>query len=733
MVTSWNRGAEKLFGYTAEEMVGRSIKRLIPADRQEEEDHILGTIRRGESVEHFETVRQRKDGQLIDVSVTASPIWDSTGKCIGVSKVARDITKQKRIEQQLRIFAARQASILNALPAEVALLDHDGAIVTVNENWRAFGMDNNLRTPDFFVGANYIQICEGSTGPCSAEARAVAAGIRRVLDGEVELFDLEYPCHSPTVRRWFLLRVVRLAGERRANAVVMHVDISERKRAEQQIAEQAALLDKARDAIVALDLENKVLFWNQGAERMYGWTREEVIDRDVSRLFYRNHEKFDEITGATTTRGSWSGELVHLTKDGREIIVESRRTLIRDDDGQPQSVLIINTDITDKKKIEAQFMRAQRMESIGTLAGGVAHDLNNILAPIMMSIDILKSEASSPQAMGVLETIETSAKRGADIVRQVLSFARGVEGERVEIQLKHLLRDLEKIIKDTFPKNIQLKFLIHRDTWTVLGDPTQVHQILLNLCVNARDAMPHGGLLTIGVENNVIDEQYAAMNIEARPGNYVLLKVTDSGSGIAPEVLGKIFEPFFTTKEMSKGTGLGLSTVSTIVKSHGGFINVYSEVGKGTSFSVYLPAVAGSSAERKTQTEEAELPRGNGETILVVDDEASILTITCQTLLAYGYQVLKASDGAEALVVYAEHKKEIALVLTDMMMPYMDGAAFAYAMSRLDPQVKIIGASGLQTDGSMEKITEAGVKRFLIKPYTAGTLLKALRDVLHGS
>jgi PAS domain S-box-containing protein len=507
-------------------------------------------------------------------------------------------------------------------------------------------------------------------------------------------------------------------------------DITDRKRANERIAEQAALLDKARDAILVRDLEGKILFWNQGAARMYGWTSQEVVGRNIGGLLYTNPEKFEEVNGLAVSQGEWHGELQHLTKDRREITIEARWTLIRDNEGQPKSVLAINTDITEKKKIEAQFMRAQRMESIGTLAGGVAHDLNNILAPIMMSIDILRLSATDPQAQNILKTIEVSAKRGADIVRQVLTFARGLEGERIEVQPKHLLKDLENIIKDTFPKDIRLQFSVSNDTWTILGDPTQVHQVLLNLCVNARDAMPNGGSLTICVENCILDEQYAAMNIQAKAGRYVNISVTDSGIGMPPELIEKIFEPFFTTKELNKGTGLGLSTVMAIVKSHDGIINVYSEPGKGTTFKVYLPAMETSSEARKEQSEAASLPRGNGETILVIDDEASILTITCQTLQAFGYQVLTATDGAHAVAVYAKHENEIAVVLTDMMMPVMDGPATIHALMRINPAIKIIAASGLNANGGVAKVSGAGVKHFLTKPYTAGTLLKTMRAIL---
>jgi PAS domain S-box-containing protein len=507
-------------------------------------------------------------------------------------------------------------------------------------------------------------------------------------------------------------------------------DITDRKRANERIAEQAALLDKARDAILVRDLEGKILFWNQGAARMYGWTSQEVVGRNIGGLLYTNPEKFEEVNGLAVSQGEWHGELQHLTKDRREITIEARWTLIRDNEGQPKSVLAINTDITEKKKIEAQFMRAQRMESIGTLAGGVAHDLNNILAPIMMSIDILRLSATDPQAQNILKTIEVSAKRGADIVRQVLTFARGLEGERIEVQPKHLLKDLENIIKDTFPKDIRLQFSVSNDTWTILGDPTQVHQVLLNLCVNARDAMPNGGSLTICVENCILDEQYAAMNIQAKAGRYVNISVTDSGIGMPPELIEKIFEPFFTTKELNKGTGLGLSTVMAIVKSHDGIINVYSEPGKGTTFKVYLPAMETSSEARKEQSEAASLPRGNGETILVIDDEASILTITCQTLQAFGYQVLTATDGAHAVAVYAKHENEIAVVLTDMMMPVMDDPATIHALMRINPAIKIIAASGLNANGGVAKVSGAGVKHFLTKPYTAGTLLKTMRAIL---
>jgi CheY-like chemotaxis protein len=369
------------------------------------------------------------------------------------------------------------------------------------------------------------------------------------------------------------------------------------------------------------------------------------------------------------------------------------------------------------------------MESIGTLAGGVAHDLNNILTPIIMSINILKGASNTPQTTKILESIELSAKRGADIVRQVLSFARGLESERIAVQPGLLLKDLESMIKDTFPKDIRLQFHVPDDAWTILGDPTQVQQIVMNLCVNARDAMPNGGTMAVSVENRVFDEQYSAMNLQVKPGRYVNISVSDSGTGMPPELLDKIFEPFFTTKELYKGTGLGLSTVMAIVKSHQGTINVYSEPGKGTTFNVYLPAMEVSAEPRKEQAETEFMPRGNGETILVVDDESSILTITSETLMTFGYRVLTASNGTEAVSIYSRYKDEIAVVLTDMMMPVMDGPATIRALREVNSAIRVVATSGLN-DEAVNK-SGVGVNHFLTKPYSTPTLLKTIRAVLN--
>ena len=409
--------------------------------------------------------------------------------------------------------------------------------------------------------------------------------------------------------------------------------------------------------------------------------------------------------------------------------VESRWNLVTDESGKPRCILIVNTDVSDRKKIEAQFLRTQRMESIGTLAGGIAHDLNNVLSPIMLSVEVLKSKLGDPQSTRMLAIVESSVRRGADMVKQVLTFARGVEGERVLMQPRHLLKDVAKIVGDTFPKSIQFKSEIPEALWPVTGDATQLHQVVVNLAVNARDAMPDGGTLTISAENYVLETEIEHQGATILPGFFVLLRISDTGSGIAPDVLEKIFEPFFTTKEPGKGTGLGLSTVLGIVKSHGGFVLVQTELNRGTTFFVYLPAQEGAQVVL-VENEQGSLPMGQGELLLAVDDEVSVLAMTKETLETYGYRVVTARDGTEAVAVFTAHRDEIKGVLTDMLMPHMDGPTTIRVLKRIDPSIRIIAASGLM-DG--EKVKDAtGMERiaFLMKPYTAEKLLTTVHRVL---
>ena len=673
-----------------------------------------------------------------------------------------EVAERRRAEAALGESQRFLRSTLDALSAHVAILDESGSILAVNAAWRAFAEANRLPGATAALGENYLEACDRASGDWGEEAPAAARGIREVLAHRRDDFDLEYPCHSPTERRWFLMRVTRFPGGGPARAVVAHENITARKEAEEalrqardeldlrvrertadlaraneglrsqaeKLQEQAHILDLA--PVLVRDLEGRIVLWNQGAARMYGWPPEEALGRVSHTLLQTQFPRpLEQIEAELMHRGQWEGELTHTRKDGSRIVVASHWVLHRDAEGRPSAILAVNTDVTEKKQLEAQYLRAQRMEGLGTLAGGIAHDLNNVLTPVVMAADLLRMQLRDPALRPLLETLQSSAARGADMVRQILLFARGAEGDHAPLQLRHVLADVEKMLRHTLPKSIEVESDVPRDLAAVSGDATQLHQVFLNLCVNARDALPQGGRLTLTAEETDLDEAYARMETQARPGRYVLVRVADTGTGIPPDILDKIFDPFFTTKEQGKGTGLGLATVLGIVRGHGGFVNVRSEVGKGTQFSVYLPVaptgVACAPAPREV------LPCGSGELVLVVDDEAAIREITRTTLEANGYRVLTAGDGTEALALFAQHRPDIRLVLTDMMMPVMDGPATVRALRKLAPQVRVVAMSGLAAGTSTPAAGGVDALAVLQKPYTAADLLRTLREALRAT
>ncbi|MBU6401365.1 MAG: response regulator [Verrucomicrobia bacterium] len=418
-------------------------------------------------------------------------------------------------------------------------------------------------------------------------------------------------------------------------------------------------------------------------------------------------------------------------KDGTVLHIEAHggRT---EYNGQP-AILGTLLDVTEKKSLEAQLLRAQRMESVGRLASGIAHDLNNILSPIIMAVPLLRWGQAPDEAEKTLSTIERSAQRGVAIIKQLLTFGRGLQGERVVLDLRHLVGDMVRIAQETFPKNIRVQARVGRDLWPVSGDATQMHQVLLNLCVNARDAMPEGGTLKIGAENAQLDETFASMNPEAKAGPYVVLRVADTGEGIPAEIRDKIFDPFFTTKEQGKGTGLGLSTVLGIAQSHGGFVKVASKVRAGTTFEVYLPAVPEAVPPAPPSLSEA-ARRGNGEMILIVDDEATVRDVAQKLLERSGYRAVTAADGAEALAAFVAHRAALRLVLTDLMMPIMDGLTLVRTLRKLDAGIPIIVWSGLGSRGARAdqeaELQRLGVGELVLKPFTADQLLGLIEKAL---
>jgi len=512
----------------------------------------------------------------------------------------------------------------------------------------------------------------------------------------------------------------------------LKLEILERKKAEARIGEQARMLELAYDAIFVRDMEDRILYWNKSAERIYGWTAQEAVGRKQLDLMPKdmfNALKFEEAGKVILETGNWQGEFTIRTKSGKEVIVEACWTLLRDEQGTPKSILSITNDITEKVRFENQFLRAQRMENIGALAGGIGHDLNNILTPLLVSVQVLKGKIADLDGKKLLEALEANVQRGASLVKQVLTFGHGMEEESVLIQPRHLVNEIKQIILETFPKSVEFELRCPADLWTITGNAAQLQQGLLNLCLNARDAMPNGGKLSVQAENLMVDETFAGMNPEARPGPYVVITVADSGAGIPREIRDKIFDPFFTTKEPGKRAGLGLSSALAIVNNHDGFILCESEKGRGAVFKIYLPANPPAAAE-KPATADSRLPHGHNKLLLVVDDEEPILDLVQKVLKRYGYRVLLAKNGVEAVALYTRRQKEVDAVITDMVMPIMDGPATIAALQAINPNVRIIGSSGLVSKDGQTKAKNAGVKYFIPKPYTAEVMLNTLRDAL---
>jgi PAS domain S-box-containing protein len=732
-----NPAFERTLGFAAAELLAQPYLEFVHPEDRRATAAIVEKLNTGEPLIYFENRIRCKDGAYKWLAWTCVPAIAEEQ----LYAVGRDITEHKRVEQTLRereelleLFFSQSLDGFFFMMLDEPVrwddtVDKEKVLDYVFSHKRMTKVNDAMLaqyggTREQFIGLTPSDFYQHDL----AHGREVwrrfyDAGHlhvetdERKLDGTPIWIEGDYICLYDAEGR-----IIGHFGIQR--------DVTQRKRAEEKVREQAALLDVATDAIVVRDLEDHVLFWNKGAERIYGWTKDEIVGKKAVELIYKpSLSKADDARQRLFQKGEWRGELQQVTRAGKEIFVESHATLMRDHEGKPQSILFVNTDITEKKQLERQFLRTQRMESIGTLAGGIAHDLNNVLGPILTAVQMFKKKLPDEQSQKLLGVLEATVQRGAELVKQVLSFSRGVEGQRTPLNVAQLVAEIEKIIKDTFPRSIQISAKIPKGIWTITGDATQLYQVLMNLCVNARDAMPNGGRLQIELENLFVDEHYARMHVDAKPGAYVTMSVVDNGLGIPPHIIDKIFEPFFTTKESGKGTGLGLSTVLGIVKSHDGFVNVYSEEGKGANFRVYLPATK-AMEQQPAAIESADMPMGHGELVLLVDDELAIREITGATLETYGYRVMTANDGAEAIALYAQHKNEIAVIVTDMMMPFLDGQATIRALQKLDPEAKIIAVSGLMQNHKADDAANNGKVIFLHKPYTTEKLLKTLRKLL---
>ncbi len=505
--------------------------------------------------------------------------------------------------------------------------------------------------------------------------------------------------------------------------------------------EQSILLDLVTDAIVLWSIEGTVKYWNRSAERMYGWLAAGAIGKQIADFLYHLDDPHYQVAiDRTLDRGEWSGELQLLTKAGKSITVASHWYLIAATTGTSASILTVDADITQYKLLERQFLRAQRLENLGTLASGIAHDLNNILTPIIAITELLPLRLKNldDRTHKLLTTLSENSQRGRELVAQILTFARGGDGEHTILQPRHLLAEVLQITRQTFPKSIETSLQIESsDLWTLSADGNQLHQVLINLCVNARDAMPDGGELTIMAENILLNDQYRKLHPDACGGAYVAITVADTGVGIEPELLDRIFEPFFTTKPIGKGTGLGLSTVKTIVHNHQGFVDVSSQVDLGTQFRCYLPAIlqdrgcANDKLEPECVRSISPLLAGNGELILIVDDEPSIREILGTTIESYEYRSITASSSQQAIELYSQHHQEIQVILLDYMMPGGDPRNTIAQFHSIDPHVRAIVMSGLSADEIEAQSHGGKIKAFLAKPFSTQDLLHTLKAVLN--
>lgn len=716
-----NPALQRILGRPAEAYLGNHFSQFIHPDEIPVAGQAFKDLIDGRK-EQYQVERRylHENGRVVWVRQTISTIRTLAGKLESVIAMLSDVTGQRQAEEQARLlsFAVKQS------PISIAISDQSGNIEYVN--------------PAFEQTSGY-----------SAEEMA-GKNLRRLKSEEIP--EDEFKQLWKTVssgREWrgvvhnrrkngeqfWELASVSPIFDSSGNIIrylAVNEDITRSKEMQRRLAEEsdfnAKIIASTATGILAYKASGECVMANEAAAQIVNATVPKLLKQSFNQLeSWRASGLLEFAQKTLASHESRQGEFHHASTFGKEAwIVAHFSIFVRNNEPH---LLVTLHDITERKKLEAQLLRSQRMQSLGTLAGGIAHDLNNILTPLILSVHALKDHVAGRDALEFLNAIETSAERGAKLVRQVLIFGRGVRGERLPVQPVEVIREISQIVRETFPKSIEFESEIAPGIWNITGDPTQIHQVLLNLCVNARDAMPNGGKLSIRLRNTVINEASLLTNPERKPGPYLLVSVEDTGVGIPREIQDRIFEPFFTTKDPGRGTGLGLSTTLGIVKSHGGFINCYSEPGKGTVFRIYLPAGAAGAPSGNGENPPSKIPRGRNEVVLLVDDEDTIRKIIQQTLERYGYRVLPAADGAEAVSLFKAHRNEIAVVITDMAMPIMDGPATIAALQSLDPGIKIIGSSGLDSRGAF-RASGAGLKHFIPKPFTAETLLTVLRNVL---
>ncbi|MCF3648610.1 PAS domain S-box protein [Synoicihabitans lomoniglobus] len=780
-----NPACIEMFGYTRAAMIGQPLAMLVaPESLAVVKQHALS-----ETVANYEVRGIKQSGEIFEVEVSSGPIR-FRGKTIRFGCV-RDLTDRKQIEAlgrearekslrfksavlELRDDADASERAVYALANRVVV---DALQVDRASVWR------------FDASRQYLE-CEDECGPAGEKAGQRRTLSRRdfpllftaIVNEKVltlagrDSEELTRELRNFSESRARLMVPLRLGaalfgvlvfemdamerewtGEEEdfgvaiAATILLALENAKRREAEEEtrqlnrdlerlVAERTAalresethfraVLDSAHDAIISANDQDVIISWNHGAEEMFGRSASDAIGQNLTLILAPRHRETKAIGVATDTSASANPtvELHGERADGSEFPIELSVATWTGPQGRYFTHIV--RDITLRKKIESANLRKQRLENIGNLAGGISHDLNNALAPVLMGVNLLRRSAPpSEQVSTIIDAMESSARHGAAMIRQLLMFARGVAGERLPIAVPSMVDDLTKIVRSTFPRAIKVRATVEAELPPIVGDPTQLHQILLNLCVNARDAMADGGVL--GLSARVVDISEPPENEEGiQPGKFVCLLVSDTGTGMPPEVVDRIFEPFFTTKDIDKGTGLGLSTVVGIVKSHEGFMRVTSTVGTGTTFEVYLPA--GDIVEAQKQATAAPFSHdGRDRLILVVEDDPTQRMLTRVTLESQNYRVLTAMDGAEAMIVAGERGAELAAVITDVDMPEMNGLAFTRALKRMASDARVIVASGRLEEAEVKAFGELGVTELLHKPFKEPELLAALERLL---
>ncbi|MBI4852770.1 MAG: response regulator [Acidobacteria bacterium] len=625
------------------------------------------------------------------------------------------------------------SSALDSLSTHIAILDAKGTIISVNKSWKTFAQENYGYLSKLLPGVNYFQVCSTLTGKDALHTKTFVQNIKDIIIGINSEFQIEQPYFSTTKQYWFLSKVTRFCIGQEVFLVVVYEDITRLKFIEQKFIEtQVQLNSLVESNIIGLtnwQLDGGITKANNAFLKMTGYTEDDVLAGKINckALTPPEYSELDKLAFKELKEyGRYSPfEKEYFCKDGSKIPVLVVGAMFFNSKETGFSYIL---DLRELKALQAQLIQAQKMESIATLASGIAHDLNNILSPVLMFLHLLRKKLTQPKDLKTITTIENTVKRGSDLVRQVLSLTRKNEANKERIDFYKLLTELKLLIRETFPKSINLNIDMEKNLSSVVGNNTEIHQVILNLCINARDAMPQGGQLVITVKNVFIDESYQLKNCDSGIGEHVLISIADTGTGISPDNLDKIFTPFFTTKSSEKGTGLGLPIVLRIIKNHGGFINVNTEIELGSEFNIYLPVYKQTTAERLQITEE-EIIAGQGETILVVDDEETLRELTKMILELYQYKVLTASNGADAVATYAINKDKVSLVITDLMMTDMEGLDAINALRKINPQLKIMVITGSVPTYLMEQFKEQNIP-FLTKPFTAQKLLKNIHNLL---